>query len=518
MEQPFLEVSMMQSFLSFKSVSFYYPSSVVPVLENISFDLHSGWTGVSGKNGSGKSTLLLLASGLLAPASGSVKIPKPLIYCDQRTDEIPSLWEDFFYANDNHAGYLMDRLKIEGDWAWRWDSLSHGERKRMQLAIALWQNPEMLLVDEPSNHLDTEAKTLIKNALKEFSGIGLIVSHDRFLLDELCHQCIFVASASLVLRPGGITQGLKEEEREQQEGERIWKKFNDEKSRLQTEALRRKRIADDADKKLSKKHLDPKDSDARGKINLAKLTNKDAVMTKLYQRMETRVSHLDKKISGINIKTEGPRGIRLQGSEAKMDRFFLLEEGGIELGNGKTLSHPPLVMRPGDAIGLTGLNGSGKSTLLRQILSRIPESISYLYIPQEITIEESKKIISRFLAEDEKYRGEVISRFARLGSVPENLLQSALPSPGEIRKLLIAEAVFKEVSLIIMDEPSNHLDLPSTLLLEDALLESHASLLLISHDEVFLHKLINKEWHISSCDENVFRLEHNIFERDNRND
>jgi ATPase subunit of ABC transporter with duplicated ATPase domains len=164
-------------------------------------------------------------------------------------------------------------------------------------------------------------------------------------------------------------------------------------------------------------------------------------------------------------------------------------------------------MHPGDAIGLTGINGSGKSTLLRQILTKIPESISYLYIPQEITIEESKKIVSRFLAEDEKYRGEVISRFARLGSAPENLLQSALPSPGEIRKLLIAEAVFKEVSLIIMDEPSNHLDLPSTLLLEDALLESHASLLLISHDEVFLHKLINKEWHISSGDENVFRLE-----------
>ncbi len=488
----------MPSFLSFKSVSFYYPSSVVPVFENISFDIHFGWTGISGENGSGKSTLLLLAAGQLAPSSGSVKCPESFVYCDQRTDEIPSHWEDFFYADDNHAGYLMDRLKIEGDWPWRWDTLSQGERKRMQIAIALWQDPEMFLVDEPTNHLDREAKVLIRNALMEYSGIGLIVSHDRSLLDALCHQCLFVKSSSVVLRLGGISQCLQEEEREQCEVQRVRKKLNDETDRLQTEAERRRKLGEAADKRLSKKNISSKDRDTKAKIDMARLSNKDAVMTNLYQRMETRIKQLDKKISGINIKMEGPRGIRLNGSEAKMDRFFLLEEGIIELGNGKTLSHAELVMNPGDAIGLTGINGSGKSTLIRQLLTKIPESVSYLYIPQEISMEESGKIITRFLAEDERIRGEVMSRFARLGSVPEKLLQSVLPSPGEIRKLLIAEAVFKEVSLIIMDEPTNHLDLPSILLLEDTLLESRASLLLISHDEVFLGKLINKEWRILS--------------------
>ncbi len=491
----------MQSFLSFTSVDFYYPSSIVPVLKYISFDIHSGWTGVSGENGSGKSTLLLLAAGLLSPTAGLIKIPKPFVYCDQRTDAIPSFWEDFFYADDNHAGYLMDRLKIEGDWPWRWETLSHGERKRTQLAIALWQAPEMLLIDEPTNHLDGEARMLIKDVLREYSGIGLIVSHDRSLLDALCRQCLFLKASSVVLRPGGISQGLREEEREQREAQRIWKKLNGEKERLQTEAERRRKLGDAADKRLSKKNFAPKDSDSRGKVNLAKLTNKDAVMTNLYQRMETRISRLDKTISGINRKTEGPRGIRLNGSEALMDHFFLLEEGCIELGNGKTLSYPELVMNPGNAIGLTGINGSGKTTLIKHILSLLPESVLYLYIPQEISIEESEKILSRFFAEDERTRGEIMSRFARLGSSPENLLQSALPSPGEIRKLLIAEGVFKEASLIIMDEPTNHLDLSSTLLLENALLESRASLLLISHDEIFLNKLINKEWHISSNDD-----------------
>ncbi len=488
---------MTQSFLSFKSVDFYYPSSVFPVLEQISFDLHTGWTGVAGENGSGKSTLLLLAAGLLTPSTGSVKIPQPVIYCDQRTDELPQLWEDFFYSDDNHAGYLMDRLKIEGDWPWRWETLSHGERKRTQLGIALWRDPASLAIDEPTNHLDREARNLIRDALAEYSGIGLLVSHDRSLLDFLCYQCLFLKTPSVILRPGGVSQGLQEEEREQLERQRIRKKLTDERERLQVEADRRRRLGDGAEKRLSKKNLAPGDSDTRGKINRARLTNKDAVMTNLYQRMETRIGQLDQKISGTSVKAEGPRGIRITGSQAQMDRFFYLEEGVIELGNEKTLTHPALIMSPGDTIGLTGANGSGKTTLIRRIIEMLPESVSCLYIPQEISIEESEQIIARFFKEDERTRGEVMSRFARLGSAPENLLQSALPSPGEIRKLLIAEGVFKQASLIIMDEPTNHLDLPSTMLLEEALLESRASLLLISHDEVFLNRLIKKEWHIS---------------------
>jgi energy-coupling factor transporter ATP-binding protein EcfA2 len=116
--------------LSFKSVCFSYPSSIEPVLKDISVEFHSGWTGITGDNGAGKSTFLMLAAGLLKPQSGKI-IGSGGVYCPQRTDELSGRWEDFFCAGGNEAGRIMSRLGIGADWPYRWDSLSHGERKRL---------------------------------------------------------------------------------------------------------------------------------------------------------------------------------------------------------------------------------------------------------------------------------------------------------------------------------------------------------------------------------------------------
>jgi ATPase subunit of ABC transporter with duplicated ATPase domains len=183
-------------FLSFNSVEFSYPSSIQAVLMNVNFELSPGWTGITGENGAGKTTLLMLAAGLLSPDAGSVRRPADVFYCPQRTDEVSDDWEDTFFAAD--AGRLLDRLEIEADWPYRWETLSHGERKRFQLAVALRQNPGLLAVDEPTNHLDAEAAALVRDALADYRGIGLLVSHDRALLDRLCGNCLF-------LREGAVT-------------------------------------------------------------------------------------------------------------------------------------------------------------------------------------------------------------------------------------------------------------------------------------------------------------------------
>jgi ATPase subunit of ABC transporter with duplicated ATPase domains len=322
---------MSQTFLSFDAVEYSYSSSVEAVLKHITFEARSGWTGIVGENGSGKTTLLLLAVGAIAPSAGSVKTPEHIRYCPQRTDSLPKGWEDFFSSADNEVGRLMDYLHIEYDWPYRWDSLSHGERKRLQLAIALACNPALLAVDEPTNHLDTEAKSLIGAALEHYTGIGLLVSHDRALLDRLCHNCLFLAAGNAALRPGGVSQGLAEHEREQLERGRVHEQMQTERKRLALEADKRRRIVVSSRNRLSKKAIDAKDSDTRGKINLARLSGKDKVGAEAYKRMENRLERLDLELEGVHATGKRKTGVTLSGAISKADRLFALDAGTIPM-------------------------------------------------------------------------------------------------------------------------------------------------------------------------------------------
>jgi ATPase subunit of ABC transporter with duplicated ATPase domains len=498
----------MANFLSFNHVEFSYPASVFPVLQNLRFELHGGWTGVTGENGAGKTTLLLLAAGLLKPIGGVIQRPESHLYCPQRTDQ---LWEDerfraavndFFFSGDNEAGRLMNTLRIEWDWPERWDSLSHGERKRLQLAVALFHKPRMLALDEPTNHLDHEARALVGETLDAYDGIGLLVSHDRALLDRLCESCLFLEAGNAVLRPGGVSAGLSEDAREQLSKQRERKNLQTERKRLAAEADKRRRMVEGSRNRLSQRRVDPKDNDTRGKIRLAVLSGKDKIGADLYKRMENRLEKADEALDKARFRQERPTGLTLNAAASKADRLFFLEAGEIPLGGERRLAFPELTIAPLDRVALIGPNGAGKSTLIRHILANMPEQVSLLYVPQELSVEESNALFAELMSFDEKRRGEILSRFSRLGSDPRGLLQSAssgrgAPSPGETRKLLVAHGVFQNPALIIMDEPTNHLDLKSIQLLEAMLSEVVCALLLVSHDEVFLSRLTNRSWVIT---------------------
>jgi ATPase subunit of ABC transporter with duplicated ATPase domains len=190
-------------------------------------------------------------------------------------------------------------------------------------------------------------------------------------------------------------------------------------------------------------------------------------------------------------------GVTLTAERARGDRIFLLEAGSIPLGDGRALRFPELTLQPDDRIALTGPNGAGKSTLIRHILPLV--SAPALYLPQELSEEESRRILEAALTEEEAAQGAILSRFSRLGSDPRLLFRSAMPSPGEIRKLVIARGLMSNPALVIMDEPANHLDMNSVELLEAALAGYAGALLLVSHDEMFLARLASKEWRISTA-------------------
>jgi macrolide transport system ATP-binding/permease protein len=190
--------------LIFDHVGFAYDGSPREIVCDLTTHFPRGWTGVVGANGIGKTTVLQLACGLVVPTEGLVRGNGLAIYCPQRTDVAPAGLVQFTDDYSPQAIVLRRGLGIRDGWSARWQSLSHGERKRAQLATALWQRPDVLAIDEPTNHLDKEARRGVEQTLRVFAGVGILVSHDRALLDALCHQCLFLEQGTATMCPGGI--------------------------------------------------------------------------------------------------------------------------------------------------------------------------------------------------------------------------------------------------------------------------------------------------------------------------
>lgn len=489
---------MNRRFLSFQKVDFTYDALASRLITELSAEFPLGWTGVVGANGSGKSTLLKLAAGELHPLDGIVHIPGLAIYCPQRTDNQPVGLADLLLTQTTDAYQIRQGLALQDDWSARWDTLSHGERKRAQIAVALWMQPLVLALDEPTNHIDRSARLLLADTLQTYRGVGLLVSHDRELLDRLCRQCLFMEPGAAVLRPGNYSQAAAQTEHEEASLRRQQESARRDYQKLKRVAAARKSAASQADTQRSKRHLDKKDHDGRAKIDHARLTGKDAVAGKLLRQIEGRLRRADEKAQALKVKKTYDLGIWIEGSRSSRDTLLKLPSGRIPLGEARALSFPAITIRPADRIALTGPNGSGKSTFIRHLLSSLDlPAERVISIPQEIDLTATQHIMTEVRRLDHDRLGQVMTVVSCLGSRPGRLLESREPSPGEMRKLLLALGIALNPHLIVMDEPTNHMDLPSIQCLEDALAGCPCGLLLVSHDPVFLGRLTDIRWEIT---------------------
>jgi ATPase subunit of ABC transporter with duplicated ATPase domains len=426
-----------------------------------------------------------------------VERPGPVRYCEQRTDIPVDGLREFLLSKDGESRRLRGKLGLGADWADRWETLSHGERKRAQIAIALRENPTILVLDEPTNHVDGEARDLIAAALNSFRGIGLLVSHDRDLLDSLCRRCLFLEPPIATVYAGNYTECSRRKYEEEQYLRERRRLADEEMNRLDREAIRRRQEADRDSRSHSGRGIPPKDHDARAKLRGARLTGKDAVRGKLAKQLDGRRRQAEKRRDDAPVVKETITGIRLDTARSRRDVLFRFEAGALPLGPVRILRFPALAMFPEDRIALTGPNGTGKSTLLEYILRslNIPAERA-LFIPQEIPPETGQESVRRARMLSGRALGDVMTVVSRLGSSPERLLQTDDPSPGETRKLLLALGMTDEPHLIVMDEPTNHMDLVSVECLEKALECCSCGLLLVSHDLRFLRNLTGIRWNI----------------------
>lgn len=486
------------SFLEFKHLSFTYDSMTHPLFTDLNLQFNSGWTGVVGANGTGKSTLMKLAAGLLEPDAGKIDSSGEILYCEQRTDHQPDELAALLQDYSGSAQTLIKKLQLGADWPERWDTLSHGERKRAQIAVMLYLQPEVLALDEPTNHIDAQTRDMLIAALKAYRGVGLLVSHDREMLDTLCDQCLFIDPPDIVVRPGGVSDGMTQERRELNAARDEDDRIKHQEKHLRAEKQRRHELAEQAMAKNTKSGLSAKDHDQRDKIRLGRITGKDAVGTHFEEQMSGRLKQVEKARAAIHVKKEYETGIWLEdGGFSRRSYLFRLAAGSIPLGPERRLEFPELTMAPQDHIALTGPNGGGKTTLLHYILQHLNvETNKLVLVPQEITAEESRDILTQTKQLPKDQLGRLMQTISRLGSRPQRLLESDMPSPGEIRKLLLALGITRGPHLIIMDEPTNHMDLPSILCLEEALSQCPCGLLLVSHDRRFLQAVTSREWAI----------------------
>ena len=491
--------------LNVANIVYTYPAAVDPALRGVTATFPRGWSGIVGDNGSGKTTLALVACGILQPDAGIVSPRLLALYCAQDATEPPGNLDDFALSYDGTAMRLRHDLGIDDEWLWRYGTLSSGQQKRIQVACALWAEPDVLAMDEPTNHVDVATKRAISAALAQYGGVGLLISHDRELLDTLCSQCLFLANGSATMRPGGYSQGSSQAHLERETAVHMRETIRKEKARIEREARRRSEEASRSDGKRSLRGIDKHDGDARHRRRVAVVSGKDGQAGRLSSRMEGRLEAAEARLAATRIEKRYDSDIWLDTTPSRRKVLLRMEAQSLCLGD-EVLILPALHIGNTDHVGLVGENGTGKTTLVKHIVASLPHGTRMLYVPQEPDEGQRRIALETLYDLGSERRGRALSIVAQLNSEPERILEGDAISPGEMRKLMLALGILDEPELIVMDEPTNHLDLGSTEALERVLVAYPGALLLVSHDATLIEATTQISWRIERTERGLALL------------
>ena len=378
------------------------------------------------------------------------------------------------YEVDEKVSKICNGFKISDDMLDRsFNTLSGGEKTIVNLASLIISNPEILLLDEPTNHLDIDTLEWFEQFLTNYKGTIIISSHDRYFLDKVATKTVLIDKGKDEVYHGNYSYYLEESER------RALVEFDEYKNQQkQIEAMKA------AVKKL-------KEWGERG--DNPRFFRRAACIERKLEKMEL----LDRPES----KKQLPLGFEINGRSGK--DVLVADDLGIIVGDKVILDGADLYLKYGEKVCLMGKNGSGKSTFVKAVLYgnnicqgeiKIGSNVSIGYIPQEIRFEDDNATIldtaRNFYDGTETHLRASLSKFLFYG---ENVFKRVGKlSGGEKVRLKLFELIQKKANLLILDEPTNHIDIDTKEMLEEALSEYQGTLFFISHDRYFINKLAER--------------------------
>lgn len=511
------------------------------LFNNVSFSLNEGESiSIVGPNGCGKSTLLKIIAGIIKPDKGQVSIKKgaKLAYLDQTGASIDDnrcvyeiLKESFCELNEleksikkledkmnkntdnqkiinkycslidrysNLGGYEIDAnintviagLKLDSTILDRsFNELSGGEKTLVQLAKTLIIKPDLLLLDEPTNHLDIERIEWLENYIENFKGAIVIVSHDRYFLDKMCDKILDLESSCGKIYSTNYTGFLEEKER----------LFEKQMTNYKEEQLLIKRL----------------ETEMKWFAERGMATN-SSTLTARARALETRINKI-KSNAIIRPVKRNKANINFFKDNKTSNRIISLRNFSVNLPNGKDLiQNITLDVFAGEHIALIGENGCGKSTLVKSIIGinnlnytgiiNIGPSVKIGYISQIISFKDDKQSLLDYFRLStglpEQMARQILVGFQFYNDDIKKRVGSL--SGGERMKVKLAELLQNKVNTLILDEPTNHIDIDTKEAFENALKNFSGTLLFVSHDRYFINKFADKIFELNNGNINIY--------------
>jgi ATP-binding cassette subfamily F protein 3 len=504
------------SYIRFENISKSYQGA--SVLEEIDFRVEMGdKIGLIGRNGTGKSTIFRIMTGEVAPEGGNIEKMKkvriailaqlPDVTAEKTLHDI--VLEHFQEFLDQEAqleelenrlangdelvihdyGTLQEKFSMSGGYEFRsrikrvlcglgfleseftlpFKALSGGQRTRLMLALVLLADADLLLLDEPENHLDLQAREWLETYLREWKKALVIISHDRQMLNAVTTRIVEIERGQLRTFKGNFDAYIHEKKRLVEAQTKAYEKQQD--------------FIDKEEKRINK---------FRAKANKAK-------------QAQSWIKKLD-KIERLDAPMAERSSASFNLGEVVRSGQLVLDAQGISMGYGNLplYSNVSFQVARGERVGIIGPNGAGKTTLLKQLAGRLGAGTGDISFGPKVTLgyydqqHEDHTATHDILTEFEKLYADrsredlrsFLGRFLFTGQDVFKAMNTL--SGGERSRLAIAKLILSNANLLLLDEPTNHLDVLSREALEDALKQFPGTIIMVSHDRHLIDGIVDK--------------------------